>query len=1077
MARLRSVSFWFGSPELTDSNYYGLLSAASCFDESVLYVYEPVANVPKGVATLNAATLLSVADKDLLLSYGVPTAHVSDIVRMRAASLLTGCGVNVVNDVDMLWLRRPCGDEFVASLFAKHSGGMTRHDTEEMAAFAKSEWDGHGLINTPLGVSPGSALAKGLLAMVEAFITTTHAAKTFDSSQWNVLMHGIRNLLVRDRLGGLVRPPIEYGAALCWSAQTGCIVKDGYYDVGGESAPKDHKVHGVSLPTSAQILAHAIGLPTSFCLAERHEHPPNSRPVLAATDLLGFAEAFPSTLLSRVVYALQADGVFGRCGAGAGTAMLQVNGPTASELHAARNTAQLDALRKRLLLDLERLAVSPGDVLQSWTDAAATATKMPSLAQLRASASTRTASSWMAAGYEISQDVYDECLRHGTLYVVSEARNAELERGLERVADAVRAHDSWKLGSIEPDWVAAGYTRAALVEQLGFQEHKSPEVPAIACVADSRGEVEVLLVYVPLREEVADMQSLVANSFAADDTEAKTRRRGEYLVNERGDKPMTGDMYMYGCHSPIACRGPRPPNPSSPQLRTLRVAPPPPRRCGELSTSGTPTAAPPLPSARHRKHAVIPTVKHQKCLPGEYSPRERGDPDLQPLLASHVKSLIALQERHTPASAELREHLVSSSDPGTAWRIAPNVAAFSCSLARCYVVVPHRDAGAAHELILFSFDTRASPSEGHCHWFVCAGRIYTLPSAPGSTNALFSVAPGVMHGTGPSSDTLPTASAGLVGSALVTKTDMLAALRTAAQRAENARRVAARRTASSTNAGGSSSGSSGGSSAAGHIGSGGGGLSERHASQEAGMAGPAGPAASTGAAAPAGPARESTGRSRKQVVPFTVTEGGTGAGSSKAAGKRRRLMAAVGGQPACNFVEMVAGHAPTAQQRVLAASGSTFAQRMRPLLQRLANGETPEPDGLKWDHFRDAAVLKVAAALGVRRIPNGAALVACTAETIAKMGCKGERHEVVGRLLGGVHLWTEFFSSTTDCLTVHVNASDRSVKVTYLSASGRKARARACAEVDAQTLMSSRRCSTCGALAREVCSVCDHQPS
>ena len=36
------------------------------------------------------------------------------------------------------------------------------------------------------------------------------------STQWNVLMHGIKKLVLELGLGECVRPPIEYGAALSW---------------------------------------------------------------------------------------------------------------------------------------------------------------------------------------------------------------------------------------------------------------------------------------------------------------------------------------------------------------------------------------------------------------------------------------------------------------------------------------------------------------------------------------------------------------------------------------------------------------------------------------------------------------------------------------------------------------------------------------------------------------------------------------------------------------------------------------------------------------------------------------------
>ena len=156
------------------------------------------------------------------------------------------------------------------------------------------------------------------------------------------------------------------------------------------------------------------------------------------------------------------------------------------------------------------------------------------------------------------------------------------------------------------------------------------------------------------------------------------------------------------------------------------------------------------------------------------------------------------------------------------------------------------------------------------------------------------------------------------------------------------------------------------------------------------------------------------------------------------------------------------------------AATPTFAERMQPLLKKIADGEMP--DSLKWGScLRNTAAKKMATQLNVKRIPNRSALVACTQQTVVKMGCSEERIEAVGRTMGGLLLWTQHFSSAADAFAVDVHAEGQSVKVTYLSEAGKAARARACGLVDARTLFASRRCSYCGALAREVCSKCHHQ--
>ena len=65
--------------------------------------------------------MLSVQDRDAILESNVTVAHVSDVVRFRAAALLGGWVV----DCDCIWLRTPPADRTVfATLFAKKTSNM-----------------------------------------------------------------------------------------------------------------------------------------------------------------------------------------------------------------------------------------------------------------------------------------------------------------------------------------------------------------------------------------------------------------------------------------------------------------------------------------------------------------------------------------------------------------------------------------------------------------------------------------------------------------------------------------------------------------------------------------------------------------------------------------------------------------------------------------------------------------------------------------------------------------------------------------------------------------------------------------
>ena len=99
----------------------GTESAAKYFDVVILWCFRTVLNAPAGDVQRDAAELLCVEDRDAILESNVTVAHVSDVVRFRAAALLGGWVV----DCDLIWLRKPPADRIVfATLFAKNAGSM-----------------------------------------------------------------------------------------------------------------------------------------------------------------------------------------------------------------------------------------------------------------------------------------------------------------------------------------------------------------------------------------------------------------------------------------------------------------------------------------------------------------------------------------------------------------------------------------------------------------------------------------------------------------------------------------------------------------------------------------------------------------------------------------------------------------------------------------------------------------------------------------------------------------------------------------------------------------------------------------
>ena len=88
--------------------------------------------------------------------------------------------------------------------------------------------------------------------------------------------------------------PIEYGVSPYWHGFKDKILVDGFFDQPAANRLK----FGVQLPCTNEILTHAICIPTSFVLADRHGK-------YGGLDLHAFARAHPTSLLGRVMATLE----------------------------------------------------------------------------------------------------------------------------------------------------------------------------------------------------------------------------------------------------------------------------------------------------------------------------------------------------------------------------------------------------------------------------------------------------------------------------------------------------------------------------------------------------------------------------------------------------------------------------------------------------------------------------------------------------------------------------------------------------------------------------------------------------
>jgi hypothetical protein len=136
-----------------------------------------------------------------------------------------------------------------------------------------------------------------------------------------------------------------------------------------------------------------------------------------------------------------------------------------------------------------------------------------------------------------------------------------------------------------------------------------------------------------------------------------------------------------------------------------------------------------------------------------------------------------------PAYAAHRDALADETDPQRRHRFSMRTSAFANSLTSSFVVPPHDDSGVACEAVAFTNRNGPLP-DGHEWDFAVGGHIHPLPNMVGKSVALFVKGSDLFHGTLPTSSVEDTCLHGNHGSALVTKVEMIRALRAQAARGE-----------------------------------------------------------------------------------------------------------------------------------------------------------------------------------------------------------------------------------------------------------------------------------------------------
>jgi hypothetical protein len=337
----------------------------------------------------------------------------------------------------------------------------------------------------------------------------------------------------------------------------------------------------------------------------------------------------------------------------------------------------------------------------------------------------------------ISDFIYNNC----EFIIYSQSQWEEKQETLKKVCEPIiKVCKTNQKQNCNEDlqWQKYDYNKEYLIGAPGF---KLCSGNTLVCVKDRSQNYAIKYVYMPLeynschRKAISTSMTELANSvFEIKDgktvvTQSARFARGMTEINIRGGKKASsGRLVMTGSHNLI-------------------------------------------PNSVHKMHGIA------NSRPAVYNFNNRNhDKALIAKWISVSDSISEFEKKHIPAYAKRRRLLREKHDPKGRFRISDKTEALSVSLTTDYAITGHDDNGLTSETI--GFVNRNGPLPTNHSWnFVAGGCVHTLPGNVGGASVVFIDADKVFHGTLPTSNTEVTYNHGNLGSALVTKKELIDSLK------------------------------------------------------------------------------------------------------------------------------------------------------------------------------------------------------------------------------------------------------------------------------------------------------------
>lgn len=223
------------------------LESHAKFEHTVfLLTYQPIETcLPENVTVLDAGNFFSGEQAFLALQRGHSIAHVSDLVRLRAAILADG----LVIDMDTIIVNKlPDLDGFFCTVPAR----LTSHyapkwqDSLPPMTVHDNTWDGKAFCNFPVKIN--EEMVSPISALADTIQKTLLDPPRKGTKAWNFIMWTLREIS-RQLVSVKVFPPIQTGPIPAWLGPGKCYSLESPTRLTGETV-----LFGYRLPSIQEIL-------------------------------------------------------------------------------------------------------------------------------------------------------------------------------------------------------------------------------------------------------------------------------------------------------------------------------------------------------------------------------------------------------------------------------------------------------------------------------------------------------------------------------------------------------------------------------------------------------------------------------------------------------------------------------------------------------------------------------------------------------------------------------------------------------------------------------------------------------